>query len=80
MNELLERPSLASHPRRRHFQTAGERCYTTRQAIAKLNLSRSTFYELRKKGLLPLVRLRQLGRVVKYQAAPIDRWLANRGR
>lgn len=55
-------------------------CYTLTQVREKLQLPRSTFFELKKRGVLPLIELRpRLGRRVRYHAAPIDRYLAGRG-
>lgn len=66
---------------RRHFFGSHEpRCYTTAQAIEKLNLPRRTFFLLKSRGELPLEELLpRLGRVVRYRAEPIDRWLDGRG-
>lgn len=64
----------------RHYFRTHTRCYTTREAMDALNLPRRTFFYLKAKGALPLVELLpRLGRVVRYQADPIDRWLAGRG-
>ena len=74
MNESLERTTLAAQAGRRYFQTAGQRCYTRAEVCALYKIARSTFYDLRKQGKLPLVALPRVGRVVRYQAAPIDRY------
>ena len=82
MNELLEPSTLPTQSRQRYFQTAVRRCYTTTQVRVLLaDMPRTTFYRLRKQGQLPLIEvLPRLGRIARYEAAPIDRWLANRGR
>ena len=74
MNEFLERATLPAQPRRRYFQTADQRSYTTAEVCGLFRIARSTFYDLRKQGKLPLVELPRLGRVRRYQAAPIDRY------
>ncbi len=67
-------------PARAYFQTAQRRCYTTIQICDLLNLSRRTFFVLKAQGKLPLVELTpRLGRIVRYQAGPVDRYLAGRG-
>lgn len=59
---------------------AEPRCYTLAAARAKLQLSRSTFFAMRKAGQLPLIELLpRLGRSPRYHALPIDRYLAGRG-
>jgi excisionase family DNA binding protein len=54
------------------------RAYTVPQLCTVLELPRSTFFHLRKKGQLPfLEELRpRLGRTVRYRADLVDRWLA----
>lgn len=54
------------------------RTYTIKQACEALSLPRRTFYDLRKAGKLPMLdELRpRLGRVVRFRAEPIDRYLA----
>lgn len=51
--------------------------YTTAQVLEKLQMPRRTFFRLRAKGELPMLdELKpRLGRVVRYRAAPIDRWV-----
>ncbi len=53
------------------------RAYTVSQLCAVLELSRPTFFRLRRKGQLPfLEELRpRLGRTVRYRADLIDRYL-----
>lgn len=81
MNQRLQSAPLPTKPRRRYFQAAAGRSYTTAQAIERLNMARRTFFALKAQGQLPLVELcPRLGRVVRYQAAPIDRWVAGQGR
>jgi hypothetical protein len=65
---------------RRFFASHDARCYTTADAIRKLNLTRRTFFRLKSRGELPLDELLpRLGRVPRYRAEPIDRWLAGGG-
>lgn len=66
----------------KHFLGATPtRCYTRKQVCERLQLARRTFFELKKRGQLPLIELLpRLGRVVRYHAEPIDRYLAGRGR
>jgi len=53
------------------------RCYTTSQVCETLSMKRRTFFALKRAGALPfLEELRpRLGRIVRYRAAPIDRYL-----
>jgi len=55
------------------------RCYTVPDVLALLKLSRSSFFDLKRRGKLPcLEELRpRLGRNARYRADLIDRWLAN---
>lgn len=55
------------------------RCYTIGQVLEKLGMSRRTFFRLRACGQLPCVEeLRpRLGRIVRYRADLIDRYLDN---
>lgn len=77
MNQPLHAEPLAAKAPRRYFQTAQRRCYTTVQICDLLNLPRSTFFRLKAEGKLPLVELTpRLGRIVRYQAGPIDRYLS----
>ncbi len=65
---------------RKFFSTHAERCYTTAEAIRKLSLTRRTFFRLKARGELPLDELLpRLGRVARFRAEPIDRWLAGGG-
>lgn len=65
---------------RKFFTTHDERAYTTAEVIEKIRISRSTFFWLKRRGELPLEELTpRLGRIVRYRAAPIDRWLSGRG-
>lgn len=54
------------------------RAYTIKQACEALQMTRRTFFKLRTAGQLPMLEeLRpRLGRVVRYRAEPIDRYLA----
>lgn len=77
VDQALQGRPLPTHPTRRYFKTAAERCYLTHEVCEKLRLSRRTFFALKAKGELPLVELRpRLGRLIRYQAEPIDRFLA----
>lgn len=82
MNQILESGALPAKAPRRHFQHADRRCYTAAQVRALFaDMPRATFYRLKKQGKLPLIEVRpRLGHLARYQAGPIDRWLANRGR
>lgn len=53
------------------------RCYTTSQVLARLQMPRSTFFTLKRQGQIPcLEELHpRLGRVVRYRAEPIDKFL-----
>ena len=59
--------------------SADLRCYTVAEVRAKLKLSLSTFHRLRRLGQLPFLdELRpRLGKVPRYRAEPVDRYLAN---
>jgi hypothetical protein len=77
MKQLLEAPPLSPQPSRRHFQAATRHCYTVAQICHLLSLSRRTFFALKAAGTLPLVELTpRLGRLARYHALPIDRYLA----
>lgn len=58
------------------------RCYTTSQVCAALEMSRSTFSDLRRAGKLPfLEELKpRIGKSRRYRADLIDRYLENRFR
>ena len=66
---------------KRFLQSRAEsRCYTREEVCERLKLSRSTFFHLKKAGRLPLVELLpRLGRITRYHAEPVDRYLAGRG-
>lgn len=77
MNQPLQSSPLASKPSRRYFQTAARAFYTAVEVRELLQLSRRTFFTLKAQGQLPLVELTpRLGRIIRYQAGPIDRYLA----
>lgn len=56
------------------------RCYLIEQLLGMdmLNMTRATFFELRRAGKLPfLVELKpRLGRVIRYRADLVDQYLA----
>lgn len=54
------------------------RCYTVAQLLDMLTLSRSTFFELKRRGDLPFLdELKpRLGRSARYRADLVDRYLA----
>jgi len=54
------------------------RCYTVGKLLVLLHLSESAFYQARKDGRLPfLEELRpRLGRIVRYRADLVDRYLS----
>jgi len=58
------------------------RCYLIPQVLEKLQMKERTFYDLRKAGRLPcLEEIRpRLGRIVRYRADLIDRYLENQFR
>lgn len=54
------------------------RCYTGKEIREVLRMSRTTFFDLKRRGGLPFlneVRPR-LGRVIRYRADLVDRYLA----
>jgi hypothetical protein len=53
------------------------RCYTTRQVLEVLQLPRRSFSHLKRHGKLPFVEELQprIGRVARYRADLIDRYL-----
>jgi predicted DNA-binding transcriptional regulator AlpA len=55
------------------------RCYTVKQLLDVLQLSRSAFFRLRKAGQLPFLEelSPRLGRTPRYRADLVDRYLAN---
>jgi predicted DNA-binding transcriptional regulator AlpA len=57
---------------------SAHRVYTVAQLLDLLALSRSTFFDLKRRGRLPMVEeLRpRLGRSPRYRAEPVERWLA----
>lgn len=56
------------------------RCYTIAQLLSVdlLNLSRSTFFDLRRRGALPFLEelTPRIGRCARYRADLVDRYLA----
>lgn len=62
------------------MSAAEPRCYTTAQVLARLEMNRRTFFELKRRGRLPfLEELRpRLGRIVRYRADRIDAYLAGK--
>ena len=56
------------------------RCYTVAQLLVELQLSRSSFFELKAAGKLPFLEELQprIGRQARFRAEPIDRYLENR--
>lgn len=58
------------------------RCYTRREALARLKMAPSTFTRLKGLGKLPCVveLLPRLGHCARYRADLIDRWLAGQWR
>lgn len=56
-----------------------KRCYTIAQLLELLQMSRGTFFELKRQGRLPfLEELRpRLGRRARYRADLVDRYFAN---
>jgi excisionase family DNA binding protein len=55
------------------------RCYTVAEVREKLQMTKTTFHRLRRQGRLPfLEELRpRLGRIVRYRADLVDRYLEN---
>ena len=79
MDQRLEQSSLAEKPRRRYFQAAPCRVYTAAEICGLFKIARRTFFQWKRDGgKLPLVEVR-IGRTIRYQALPIDRFL-ERGR
>lgn len=74
MDQILQAPPLSEKPRRRYFQTAPCRVYTAAEIGRLFKISRRTFFEWKKAGKLPLFEVR-IGRTIRYQALPIDRFL-----
>jgi Helix-turn-helix domain len=58
---------------------ADPRFYTVREVLERLRMGPTTFKRLRAAGKLPfLEELRpRLGRIVRYRADPVDRYLRN---
>jgi hypothetical protein len=56
-----------------------ERCYTTAEVRRLLKIGRRSFFELKRRGQLPMLEeLRpRLGRIVRYRADLVDRYLEN---
>lgn len=54
------------------------RALTITDVCLALNIPRRSFFHLRRSGQLPMCQelKPRIGRVVRYQAAPIERWLA----
>jgi len=57
-------------------------CYTIAQICERLSMARRTFFELRKRNALPwLEEIRpRAGRIVRYRADLVDRYLAGEWR
>jgi len=70
---LQAAPAPAEQAHRR-----SHRAYTVAQLLDALELPRSTFFHLRAKGELPFLEelTPRLGRVVRYRADLVDRYLA----
>ena len=56
------------------------RLYPTAVVLEKLEMPRRTFNRLRRAGKLPFLQecTARLGRIARYRAEPIDRYLENR--
>lgn len=71
---------LASDPHQadRHVELPACRCYSAAQIIAFLGIGESAFYDLKRRHRLPFVQelTPRLGRLVRYKAEPVDRYLA----
>lgn len=54
------------------------RVYTVAQVLLQLEMPRSTFFHLRKKGLLPFLQevKPRLGHLIRYRADLVDRYTA----
>lgn len=78
MNQALQSGALPTQATRGYFQRAAVRVYTAADICRLARMSRRSFYAFKKQGQLPLFPVRQVGRVIRYQAGPIDRWLAGR--
>jgi len=61
--------------------SVSQRAYTTDQVCQILAIPRRSFFHHRKHGHLPMcIELRpRIGRIVRYQAEPIDRYADGRG-
>lgn len=59
-------------------QPQRHRVYTVAQVLVELNIARSTFFYLKKRGQLPfLVEVEpRIGRLIRYRADLVDRWTA----
>lgn len=75
IDQRLEPSPLSHKPTKRYFQTAPCRVYSAREVYGLFKVSRRTFFVWKKDGRLPLVEVR-VGRTIRYQAGPIDRYLA----
>ena len=55
------------------------RCYTRAQVCEKLQIARASFFDLKRRGQLPCVEecRPRIGRLARYRADLIDRWVAN---
>ena len=60
-------------------QTTRARCYTVAQLLQILDLPRSTFFLLKRRGQLPFLEELhpRIGRQARYRAEPVDRYLDN---
>lgn len=56
------------------------KCYTTATVLELLDMNRRTFFELKRRGRLPMLEeIRpRLGRIVRYRADRIDAYLAGK--
>lgn len=59
-------------------QSAANRVYTSTQIIGLLQISRSSFFHLKRRGALPFLHALHVGRSVRYRADLVDRYLAGR--
>jgi predicted DNA-binding transcriptional regulator AlpA len=70
---------LPAQPTKRYLEHAPCRVYGTREICERFQISRRTFFNWKREQRLPLIEVR-IGRTIRYQALPIDRVLAGRGR
>lgn len=80
MNHTLQAPTSSTQQAQRDLHVVAPatqpRCYTVARICRDLEISRRTFFQLKRDGELPFLDelLPRVGKHARYRAEPIDRW------